>query len=203
MNILIQEKENKEVKKRDSLDFNRRRKKHDFLGVRRGLIFVCEIMCVILLSYLAVRGFGIKTQNLGDSMSPTIGSNDYVLINKFVYKIFDPQKGDIVVFDPRDSHSSPSIKRVVGVPGDTVLIKDGILYVNNEPFSDEKRLPSIESGGLAENKIKLGKDEYFLLGDNRNNSEDSRFESIGNVSKSSIIGKVWLDVSGQHFGIPD
>ena len=78
-----------------------------------------------------------------------------------------------------------------------------MLYINKKLYSDNKKMPSIDSGGLAENKIMLGKNEYFLLGDNRNNSEDSRFESIGNVSKNSIKGKVWFDISGGHFGVPD
>lgn len=203
MNILIQENEKNNRNKQDSLDFNRRRKHFDFVGIRRCLFFACEILVIVLLAYLTVIGFGIKTQNLGESMSPTIGSNDYILVNRFIYKVVSPKAGDIVAFDPRDSHSSLSVKRVVGVPGDTVLIKDGMLYINKKLYSDNKKMPSIDSGGLAENKIMLGKNEYFLLGDNRNNSEDSRFESIGNVSKNSIKGKVWFDISGGHFGVPD
>ena len=87
------------------------------------------------------------------------------------------------------------MKRVIAVPGDTVQIIDGKVYVNDEPFEEEIEEPYIENGLLAEEPVKVGEDEYFVLGDNRNNSEDSRYANIGNVKKEHIYGKAWFIVS--------
>ncbi|MCR4781157.1 MAG: signal peptidase I [Lachnospiraceae bacterium] len=188
-------------KRRDSLDFNRRRKKFDFRKWQRIGIFSLEVLAVILLAYFIVRSLGIKSQNFGESMEDTLGSGDYVLVDRLIYKIKSPKINDIIMFRPKDSSSPHSIKRVVGVPGDHILIKDGILYVNNKAKEEETSVEHIENAGLAEHEIVLKDDEYFVLGDNRNNSEDSRYDFIGNVKKKDIIGKVWFDISAGHFGL--
>ena len=82
------------------------------------------------------------------------------------------------------------------MPGDTVQIKDGALYVNDELYKESTDVASMEDAGIASDAIKLGKDEYFVLGDNRNNSEDSRYANIGNVKRDYIIGKAWFRFSG-------
>lgn len=88
------------------------------------------------------------------------------------------------------------VRRVVAVPGDTVQIKDGALYVNDELYKESTDVASMEDAGLASDPIELEKDEYFVLGDNRNNSEDSRYANIGNVKRDYIIGKAWFRFSG-------
>ena len=96
------------------------------------------------------------------------------------------------------------VKRVVGVPGDTVQIVDGALYVNGELFEEKKEVPSMEYAGVAEDEIKLGINEYFVLGDNRNNSEDSRYANIGLIKKEHIVGKGWFQISPiSDFGFID
>ena len=106
--------------------------------------------------------------------------------------------GDVIVFLPNGNENAHYyVKRVVAVPGQTVLIEDGVLYVDGEAYGDES-MDLIASPGIAENEVVLGADEYFVLGDNCNNSEDSRSANIGPVHKSTIIGKAWF-----HFGNAD
>ena len=118
------------------------------------------------------------------------------LVNRFIYKVSDPKPNDIIVFLPNGNEKSHYyVKRVIAVPGDTVLIQNGAVYVNGELFDEKVDVSAIEEAGLASEELKLEDDEYFVLGDNRNNSEDSRYANIGNVKKDYIIGKAWFRVS--------
>src|SRR5699024_3728010 len=107
-----------------------------------------------------------------------------------------PKRGDIIAFtkDGKDN-AAIHIKRVVGLPGETVQIKDGKLYIDGEESEAGKDLPEITNPGLADEAITLKSDEYFVLGDNRNNSEDSRFAEVKNVNKRYIEGKLWFCIS--------
>ena len=126
-------------------------------------------------------------------MADTLNSGDEILINRFVYKVSDPKPNDLIVFLPNgNTKSHYYVKRVIAVPGDTVLIQNGAVYVNGELFEEEVEVNAIEEAGLAAEEITLGDDEYFVLGDNRNNSEDSRYANIGNIKKEYIIGKAWF-----------
>ena len=108
----------------------------------------------------------------------------------------DPKRGDIIVFLPNGNEKSHYyVKRVIGVPGDTVLIQNGAVYINGEVYKEEIEAAAIEEAGLASEEITLDSDEYFVLGDNRNNSEDSRYANIGNIKKDYIIGKAWFRVA--------
>lgn len=128
-------------------------------------------------------------------MEPTLATGDKVLINKVSYKLGEPKRGDIIAFkkDAKE-HSSMHVKRVIGLPGETVQIKDGLILINGETYMEKKDFPKISNPGLAETQITLGKNEYFVLGDNRNNSEDSRFAEVENVKQKYIVGKIWLRV---------
>ena len=129
-------------------------------------------------------------------MEGTLSSGDEILVNRFLYKVTDPKPNDLVVFLPNGNEKSHYyVKRVIAVPGDTVLIKNGAVYVNGELFQEEAEVASIEEAGLAAEEITLGDDEYFVLGDNRNNSEDSRYANIGNVKKEYMIGKAWFRIA--------
>jgi signal peptidase I len=110
--------------------------------------------------------------------------------------VTNPKSGDVIVFLPNGNEKSHYyVKRVVAVPGDTVLIEGGILYVNGEKYEEEIDVDRMDDAGVASEEITLGADEYFVLGDNRNNSEDSRFANIGNIRKDYIIGKAWFIIS--------
>ena len=172
---------------------------------KRGavILWAVEIVVVILLAYVLAVFFGQSRTNIGQSMDVTISGGDKILLNTLNYDLSDPKRGDVVAFKPGGSKSSHSyIKRVIGLPGETIQIKDGMIYINDELYLEQRDYPVINSPGMASEPITLGADEYFVLGDNRNNSEDSRHASVGNVKRSYIEGKVWLIVSPKdHFGL--
>lgn len=178
------------------LTFGRKKKEINIALLREILTWAGEIILVIVMAALLVFFFCIRVPVVGQSMSGTLENGETVLVNRFVYKLFSPKANDIIVFLPNGNEKSHYYtKRVIAVPGDTVQIIDGVVYVNDEPFEEEIENPYIENGLLAEEPVKVREDEYFVLGDNRNNSEDSRYANIGNVKKEHIYGKAWFIVS--------
>jgi signal peptidase I len=133
-------------------------------------------------------------------MESSLSNGQSVLVDRIVYKLFSPSKGDVIVFLPNGNEKSHYyIKRVVAVSGETVQIKDGILYVNDEAVSDDAHdYDKMEEAGIAENEITLGNGEFFVLGDNRNSSEDSRSANIGVVKLSTIAGKAWFSYGSSN-----
>ncbi len=141
-----------------------------------------------------------KTNMVGDSMEATLSSGDTILINKLLYRIKSPERNDVIVFkkDGKE-HSYYSIKRIIGMPGEHVLIAGGKIYIDGVQFEEVVNVDDIALAGLASDEIILDEDEYFVLGDNRNNSEDSRYFNVGNVFREEIIGKAWIRIN--RFGI--
>ena len=179
-------------RRRSGLNFGRTRKKFNVEKFKEVMIWIVQISAVVFMAYVCVSFFGVRSNVVGQAMSDTLKSGDQVLINKFVYIISDPKAGDVIVFLPNGNEKSHYyIRRVIGVPGDTVQIKDGAVYVNGKLFNEITDVAAMEEAGIASEEIKLGKDEYFVLGDNRNNSEDSRYANIGNVKREYIIGRAW------------
>jgi len=118
------------------------------------------------------------------------------LVNKFAYHFSSPDRYDVVVFKQEDKgYSYYNIKRVIGIPNEKVAIKKGYVYVNGEQLEEKIKVDKCKNPGLADSEIELGKDEYFVLGDNRNNSEDSRFANIGVIKKDDLIGSAWLKIN--------
>ena len=150
-----------------------------------------SIVLVIFLAFLTVK-FGGQTLTVrGESLEPTYYDNDVVLVNKLLYKVSDPKRYDMIAFSSGEGGTGHySIKRIVGVPGDSVRIADGVLYINGKPAEHLPESMEILNPGLAKEEILLGEEEYFVMGDNYNNSEDSRIISVGNVKREKIIGKV-------------
>lgn len=180
-------------KRNDGLNFNRRRKKIDFGKIKHVLIFVLEIVIVVALAYGVVLAFGKQVECSNASMEPTYQTADKLLVNTFSYKLSDPKTGDIIAFKPRSNvNASYSVKRIIGVPGDTIYIENGRIYLNDELYKENLDVERIENPGIAATPITLLEDQYFVLGDNRNSSEDSRFESVGFVSREDILGKIWM-----------
>lgn len=183
--------------RRTGLNFRKQRKKFNLPLFKEIMSWILSLAIVICLAYVLVAFFGIRTNVVGQAMEQTLEDNDEILVNKFAYIVSKPKSGDVVVFLPNGNKKSHYyIRRVVAVPGDTVQIKDGALYVNDELYKESTDVASMEDAGIASDPVKLGKDEYFVLGDNRNNSEDSRYANIGNVKKEYIIGKAWFRFSG-------
>ena len=183
-------------RRKSGLNFGRRKKKINFAVVKEVLSWTVEIALTLLIAFTFVYFIGLRTSVVGQSMSKTLHGGDQILVNRFVYKVTDPKTNDIVVFLPNGNEKSHYyVKRVIGVPGDTVQIKNGTVYVNGKAFDEETDVASIEDAGLAAEEITLGAEEYFVLGDNRNNSEDSRYANIGNIKKDYIRGKAWFRIA--------
>lgn len=188
-------------KRHGGLSFYYKEKKitNERLKVVAGYMF--WIVLAVFCAYVFVYSAGIKTSMIGSSMEPALSNGQEIMINRIVYNFMKPHRGDVVVFRPNGNESSHYyIKRVIAVPGDTVQIKDGVFYLNSEAkpllFSDK-----IAEGGVASEEIVLPEDEYFVMGDNCNNSEDSRSANLGNVHIDTIYGKAWFHMASQREGI--
>lgn len=151
------------------------------------------ILFFLLAALIAVPYFLKDTTVNGDSMLPTLKSGDHLLIDQWSYRIGRPERFDIVVFSYQYRPNTYYIKRIIALPGETVRISsEGVIYVNGSALVEHYGNAVIEDGGLATNEITLGDDEYFVLGDNRNSSTDSREPDVANIRESNIVGKAWV-----------
>ena len=157
--------------------------------LQRLVSWVVDIAVALAFAWFCLNCFGTQVTVIGQSMQPLLNSGDVVLVNSLAYDFGKPNSMDVVVFEREDGKKY--VKRVIGTPGDVVQIQGGVVYVNGMPVEGEG-LGSVSLAGLAEKPVELGEKEYFLLGDNRDGSEDSRFANVGNVREEQILGKVWL-----------
>jgi len=185
-------------RKRRSLVYKEKKKIFTPSLFKEILVWCFFTAFAIFMALMVVMAFGMRARVIGDSMSPTLNSGQYVLINRVSYVISTPKRDDVIAFLPNgNANSHYYIKRIVAMPGETVQIIDGVLYINGQEQEDEDDLyDKMEDAGIAENEIKLGSNEYFVLGDNRNSSEDSRSANVGVVSGDTIAGKVWYKYGG-------
>ncbi len=178
------------------LTFYEKKKRISKEMVREILATAFYCFAAALLAAVIVFLVGMKISVIGVSMEPALYNGQEVLINRFVYKLFSPDRGDVVAFLPNGNQNSHYyLKRVVGLPGERIQIIGGYVYINGELLEEDDSYDKIADPGIADNEIVLGNDEYFVLGDNRNNSEDSRSGNIGAVSKDTIAGKAWFHLS--------
>jgi len=161
-------------------------------GFKYWLDFTWEILKIIIISlaiivpirYFLIQPFFVK----GASMEPNFLDGDYLIIDEISYRFESPQRGEVVIFRYPLEPSQFFIKRVIGLPGENVEVRDGKVYINGGELNESKYLQGIETVGNIE--VKLSENEYFVLGDNRNASSDSR--KWGEVDKKLIIGRAWL-----------
>ena len=153
-------------------------------------------LCVSLIIILAIRLFVVQHVRVeGTSMEPTLHNGQHLLIEKLSYKFKDVERFDIVVFQPfYEDKDTFYVKRIIGLPGETVQIKDNVIYINDQPLDENYGADTYTEGKMAESKIQLGDDDYFVLGDNRDVSKDSREEDVGLLTSKSIIGRVWVSI---------
>lgn len=159
---------------------------------RHILNWVFSILVTLALASLTAIFFFQSVTMQESSMEPTLAIGDKYFMNRLVYRISEPERGDMIAFRNNGSaNAALHIRRVIALPGETVQIVKGEILINGEAYREFGEYPKIVNAGIAANLITLEDDEYFVLGDNRNNSEDSRYAEIGNVNKKYIVGKLW------------
>lgn len=153
------------------------------------------LLVVLCAAYLIITYVGQRTQVSGSSMETTLSDGDNLLVDKITYRFSEPKRFDIIVFPFQYDTDTYYIKRIIGMPGETVQIDyDGNIYINGSLLEESYGREVIQNPGRAAEPITLGKDEYFVMGDNRNNSSDSRDPSVGNIHRKDIIGRAWVRI---------
>lgn len=161
------------------------------------------LLLVFCAAYLIVTYVGQRTQVSGSSMETTLSDGDHLIVDKISYRFNDPERFDIIVFPFQYDMDTYYIKRIIGMPGETVQIDaDGNIYIDGEILEETYGREVIQNAGRAADPIRLGDDEYFVMGDNRNNSSDSRDPSVGNIHRRDIIGRAFIRIwPSSKFGI--
>lgn len=156
-----------------------------------GIFFILYIIFLLCIAFLIVKFVGQRSIIIGSSMNNTLRNKDNVIIDKITYKLSKPKRFEIIIFPDKRNKSVSYVKRIIGLPGETINIdKSGNIYINGKLLKENYGKDIIIDPGRAIKPITLAKDEYFVMGDNRNNSEDSRFNLIGNVHRRNIVGRV-------------
>lgn len=171
-------------------------KKDEEKSVFRELFgWILYILIIIGLTYLIITFVGQRTRVSGHSMETTLSDGDNLIVDKLTYRFKDPKRYDIIVFPFKYEENTYYIKRIIGLPGETVQVIDGYTYINGELLeSDIYGAEVMDSAGIAKNPIYLEEDEYFVLGDNRNHSSDSRDPSVGVLKREDLIGRAWIRI---------
>ncbi|HAK18578.1 MAG TPA: signal peptidase I [Lachnospiraceae bacterium] len=171
--------------------------------VRAAFQYILWFGAVLLLSFLLIHFVAQRTDVNGTSMVPTLEDGDQLIADKVTYRFRDPERFDIIIFPYQYAEKTYFIKRIIGLPGERVRIDEqGKIYINGKVLEEHYGLEQMVNPGLAAEEITLGDDEYFVLGDNRNVSEDSRYPDVGNIKRKDIIGRAWLRIYPfSRFGI--
>lgn len=164
--------------------------------VRRTLNWIFQILVALVFGILVGISLFQSVTMQENSMEPTLQVGERFFVNRALYKVSSPKRDDIIVYKTSGSDDAAlHIGRVIGLPGETVQISNGNILINGEVYDENHDFPEISNAGVASSGISLESAEYFILGDNRNNSEDSRYGDIGNINKKYIVGKVWFIIS--------
>ena len=161
--------------------------------IRAVFEIILYFALVARITFLIIHFVGQRTVVNGVSMQPTLSDGDNLIVDKLSYRFHDPDRFDIIVFPQEDGRYF--IKRIIGLPGENVRIdEDGFIYINGEKLQESYGKEVMRDPGLAKDGIQLGADEYFVLGDNRNDSMDSRMAEVGPIAGERIIGRAWLRI---------
>lgn len=164
-------------------------------GILREILgFLIYVGLVVGITFFIITFVGQRTYVSGSSMENTLSHGDNLIVDKITYRFSDPKRYDIIVFPFRHEENVYYIKRIIGLPGETIQIQDGSIYINGEILSESYGREVMKSAGLAEDPITLGEGEYFVLGDNRNDSMDSRDPGVSTIHRDEIIGRAWVRI---------
>lgn len=157
--------------------------------------FILYIAVVFLVTFLVIHYVGQRTQVSGSSMEYTLSDGDNLIVDKISYRFYEPERFDIIVFPFRQEEDTYYIKRIIGLPGETVQIgEDGTILINGMELEESYGREVIQEPGAAAEPLTLREGEYFVLGDNRNASSDSRDPSVGMIQREDIVGRAWLRI---------
>ena len=175
---------------------------HVHFNLKTVAVWAFQIMVTVLLAFVFVWYFGTRITSMDNGMNPQIRNQQTVLVNRVVYNATRPKRGDIIVFKPHGNEKDRYyIRRIIGMPGETIQIKEGKLYIDGKRLKASYVPGNIAQAGLAEEEMKIASDEYFVISDNQYNLEDSRATNIGNVTRASVYGKAWFVPSvSRQFG---
>jgi signal peptidase I len=163
--------------------------------IREIVEMILYFLVVLAVVFFVYTFIGEQVEVSGSSMESTLQDKDHLILEKVSYRFHEPERFDIVVFRPyEDNDKLYYIKRIIGLPGETVQIIGSDIYIDDEKLVEDYGKEPIIDGGTATEPITLGEGQYFVLGDNRNNSKDSRFEEVGLVQRDSIIGRTWIRI---------
>lgn len=181
-------------------DFDLEERRFSKQFILKLMITLVEAVIVVFVAF-AITRYGLEKMTVsGEYMSPTLKSGDCVLVNKLSYRFHKIHRNDVVVVRQTGSeHSYFTLERVIGLPGEKVQIQDGQVYINGKKLKEKLDFPLMDNGGMAEDAFTLDKGQYFVLGDNRNECEDSRNATVGNIFRSSIVGKAWIRMNSFTF----
>lgn len=156
--------------------------------------WIVYILIIIGLTYLIITFVGQRTRVSGSSMETTLSDGDNLIVDKISYRFREPKRFEIIVFPYQYEEHTYYIKRIIGMPGETIQVKDGKVYINGQELDEHYGNEAMIAPGIAEAPITLGRDEYFVLGDNRNHSADSRDESVGVLHRKDLLGRAWIRI---------
>lgn len=178
--------------KRQEVDLTEEEKPKSPIQELLGMLLYIGI--VLAITFLIITYVGQRTHVSGRSMENTLSHGDNLIVDKITYRFKDPERFDIIVFPFRYQENTYYIKRIIGMPGETIQIADGVIYINGEVLKESYGREVIRDPGIAAEPIELGEDEYFVMGDNRNESADSRDPSVGVIHRKDMIGRAWVRI---------
>ena len=178
----------------DYRELNRESRQTNLL--QSTVYWITDLIAVVALAVFVVVFFCERVTVTGHSMETALAAGDVVLVDQVRYHFDEPGRFDVIVFDKENNGADKTyVKRIIGLPGERVQIINETIYINGAPLEAAGELAYVALSGLSEEEILLGPEEYFVLGDNRESSEDSRFPNIGNVARSQIRGCVWFRIA--------